>query len=53
MYNDKMLNSVQTWLPDFSAIYHDTKFGMASGSIGEGKKESGQLPELEPASGRV
>jgi len=30
MYNEKVLNSVQTWLPDFSAMYHYTKFGMAS-----------------------
>src|SRR5260370_31206160 len=30
MYNEKVLNSVQTWLPGFSAMYHYTKFGMAS-----------------------
>ncbi len=30
MHNDKMLNSVQTWLPGFSAMCHYTKFGMAS-----------------------
>jgi hypothetical protein len=28
--NEKVLNSVQTWLLDFSAMYHYTKFGMAS-----------------------
>jgi len=27
MYNDKVLNSVQTWLPGFSAMDHCTKFG--------------------------
>ncbi len=30
MYNEKALNPVQTWLPDFSAMCHYTKFGMAS-----------------------
>jgi hypothetical protein len=30
MYNDKVLNSAQTWLPGFSAMYHCTQFGMAS-----------------------
>jgi len=30
MYNEKGLNSVQTWLPGFSAMYHYTKFDMAS-----------------------
>src|SRR5260370_38846054 len=30
VYNDKMLNSVQAWLPGFSAMYHYTKFDMAS-----------------------
>ena len=30
MYNEKALNLVQTWLPDFSAICHYAKFGMAS-----------------------
>ncbi len=30
MYNEKVLNSVQTWLPGFSAMYYYTKFGMAS-----------------------
>jgi len=30
MYNDKILNSVQIWLLGFSAMYHNTKFGMAS-----------------------
>jgi hypothetical protein len=30
MYNEKVLNSVQTWLPGFSAICHYTKFDMAS-----------------------
>src|SRR5260370_25505891 len=30
MYNEKALNLVQAWLPGFSAIYHYTKFGMAS-----------------------
>ena len=30
MYNEKVLNSVQTWLPGFSAMYHYTKFGMVS-----------------------
>ena len=27
---EKMLNSVRAWLPGFSAMYHYTKFGMAS-----------------------
>src|SRR5258708_31326958 len=31
MYNDKVLNSIQTWLPGFSATYHYTTIGMASG----------------------
>ncbi len=30
VYNDKMLNSIQTWPPGFSAMYHYTKFDMAS-----------------------
>jgi len=30
MYNEKVLNSVQTWLLGFSVMYHYTKFGMAS-----------------------
>src|SRR5260370_19683129 len=29
-YNEKALNPVQTWLPDFSAMCHYTKFGMVS-----------------------
>ncbi len=28
--SEKALKSVQTWLPDFSALYRSTKFGMAS-----------------------
>ena len=28
--HDKVLNSVQTWHPGFSALFHYTKFGMAS-----------------------
>jgi len=35
MHNDKVLNSVQTWLPGFSAMYHYTTFGMASGIWGK------------------
>jgi transposase len=30
MHNEKALNSLQNWLQDFSAMYHYTKFGMAS-----------------------
>ena len=30
MYNEKVLNAVQIGLPGFSAMYHYTKFGMAS-----------------------
>jgi ATP-dependent helicase YprA (DUF1998 family) len=30
MYNEKALNLVQTWLPDFSALCHSATFGMAS-----------------------
>ena len=33
VYNEKVLNSVQTGLPDFSAMYHYTKYDMASGSL--------------------
>jgi len=29
-YNEKALNPVQTWLLDFSAMCHYTKFGMVS-----------------------
>jgi hypothetical protein len=36
MYNEKALNPVQTWLPDFSAMCHCTKFGMASLLKGKG-----------------
>jgi hypothetical protein len=35
MYNEKVLNPVQIWLPDFSAMYHYTKFGMASPQVGQ------------------
>jgi len=30
MYNEKALNPVQTWLSDFSALCHYTKFGLVS-----------------------
>jgi hypothetical protein len=30
MYNEKALNLVRTWLPDFSALCHSATFGMAS-----------------------
>jgi len=30
MYNEKALNPVQTWLSDFSAMCHYTKFGLVS-----------------------
>jgi hypothetical protein len=30
MHNKKVLNLVQAWLPSFSAMYHYTKFGIAS-----------------------
>ncbi len=29
-HNEKVLNPVQTWLSGFSAMYHYTKYGMAS-----------------------
>ncbi len=35
MYNEKVLNSVQTWFPGFSAMCHYTKFGMASAAAGQ------------------
>jgi len=30
MYNEKVLNSIQIWLPGFSAMCHYTKFGIVS-----------------------
>jgi hypothetical protein len=30
MYNEKALNSIQTWLPGFSAMYQYTTIEMAS-----------------------
>jgi hypothetical protein len=39
MYNEKALNPVQTWLLDFSAMCHYTKFGMISASAASAENE--------------
>ncbi len=50
MYNEKVLNSVQTWLPGFSAMYHYTTFDMASAAeattLGGLLSEQGELSFL-------
>ncbi len=52
MCNEKALNPVQTWLPDFSAVCHYTKFGMASNKLSkiaaDMKSDVGRIPGSVP-----
>jgi len=48
MYNEKVLNAVQIGLPGFSAMYHYTKFGMASPQGGAEPRKGTRGYNLRP-----